>query len=91
MKALAKKDVRTATIKMSVMLSEYKIKPCPFCGENINYNDPANFRETDGSKWGAVVCGCGAIGPDVRTGYQEYQAWRDNAIKAWNERTTYAE
>lgn len=57
-----------------------QLKPCPFCGEV-----PTEIRETDGFKWGAVVC-C-ITGPEVRTNYVPVAEWRDAAIAAWNERT----
>lgn len=56
-----------------------ELLPCPFCGEV-----PTLFQETSGSKWGAVVC-C-ITGPEVRTGYQGVEFWRDEAIAAWNRR-----
>ena len=59
--------------------------PCPFCGSYLDSEDPAVFRETDGPKWGAVVC-C-ITGPEVRTGYGPLEDWRDEAIAEWNKRS----
>ncbi len=59
-------------------------KPCPFCGRVPDVNDPASFTQEIQPKWGAVVC-C-ITGPEVRTGYEKWPAWRDAAVRAWNER-----
>lgn len=53
--------------------------PCPFCGEV-----PTLIRETEGAKWGAVVCCC--TGPEVRTHYRPVEHWKLDAIAAWNRR-----
>ncbi len=63
-----------------------RIKPCPFCGETPDYDDPHTFDCDQGTKWGFVQCCC--RGPDVRTGYGPLEEWRDDAIKAWNERAS---
>ena len=61
-----------------------KLKPCPFCGDIPSENSHAL---TDGGfKYGAIQCGCGALGPDVRTEYKDWPHWRDAAFAAWNER-----
>lgn len=60
------------------------LKPCPFCGEIPDKNDEWTFQSNQGDKWGFVVCCC--QGPEVRTGYQPVEKWRNEAIKAWNER-----
>jgi len=60
--------------------------PCPFCGTTPDEDDPNTFVETQGTKWGAVTCGCGAMGPDVRTGYEPWLKWKFSAIKEWNTR-----
>lgn len=62
-------------------------KPCPFCGDAIDVENEGHFGYKDGgTKWGAVVCGCGALGPDVRTGYAPWKIWRESALKEWNQR-----
>lgn len=61
-----------------------KLKPCPFCGETPDADNPDTFQMPETSKYGAVVCCC--YGPDVRTSYQDVEHWRDDAIAAWNER-----
>ena len=61
-----------------------ELKPCPFCGDIPSENSHAL---TDGGfKYGAIQCGCGALGPDVRTEYKDWPHWRDAAFAAWNER-----
>lgn len=60
---------------------------CPFCGKC--FVDPLKpSYGTDGSgKWGFIECGqCGARGPEVRTGYEPFPDWRDEAVKEWNRR-----
>ena len=59
------------------------IEKCPFCGDKA-----LDFEIHDGIKWGSVVCGCGARGPDVRTEYDlsEDAAWHEKAIDLWNNR-----
>lgn len=62
-------------------------KQCPFCGCRVDVNSETFFRQTDGPKWGAVMCGgCGALGPEVRTGYADWKIWRESALKEWNQR-----
>lgn len=58
--------------------------PCPFCENVPDGNDPRWFTQEIQPKWGAVVC-C-ITGPEVRTGYEKWPAWRDAAIEAWNDR-----
>lgn len=65
------------------------LKPCPFCGETPDASDPRTFQDSQGTKWGSVVCCC--TGPEVRTHYQGVEHWRDKAITAWNERTEPAD
>lgn len=60
------------------------IKPCPFCGETPDVNRRETFTMEDRPKWASVVC-C-IIGPEIRTGYEKWPAWKQNAIDAWNER-----
>lgn len=60
-----------------------ELKPCPFCGDPPGEN---SHELTQGFKYGAIACGCSAVGPDVRTGYEDWPAWKDAAVKAWNER-----
>ena len=58
------------------------LKPCPFCGSTAE-----GHIETQGSKWGAIVCGaCAAQGPEVRTVYQSWPKWREDAAVEWNTR-----
>jgi hypothetical protein len=60
---------------------------CPFCGETPNYDSENTYGLRDGGyKYGCVVCQCGALGPDVRTGYKDWTDWREDAAKAWNDR-----
>ena len=61
-----------------------ELKPCPFCGETPDVNDPATFQMNQGTKWGFVVCCCN--GPEVRTEYQPVEHWKAEAIAAWNRR-----
>ena len=59
-------------------------KACPFCGlrETRAIADP-----NQGGKWGFIECpGCGARGPDVRTGYGPIAHWHSAAIEEWNKR-----
>jgi Lar family restriction alleviation protein len=60
------------------------LKPCPSCGDKVE----PYFDFVDSMKWGALKCGCGASGPDVRTNYKnsEHEDWHDDAIKEWNRR-----
>jgi Lar family restriction alleviation protein len=60
-----------------------KIIPCPFCGETPA---PGEVGTDESGKWGFVECGCGARGPDVRTGYQPSPLWEVAAVEAWNTR-----
>lgn len=61
-----------------------KLKPCPFCGETPDQDDPLTFQDIQGAKWGSVVCCC--TGPEVRTCYESVEHWRDDAAEAWNTR-----
>ena len=65
---------------------ELTAKPCPFCGGTIDVENESYFKEVDGPKWGAVQCGCGGQGPEIRTGYNYWEAWRESALKEWNKR-----
>lgn len=65
-------------------LLQAKVKPCPLCGALPRLDEPLAFQETDGPKWGALIC-CGQ-GPEVRTGYKEVSHWRGEALEAWNDR-----
>lgn len=59
------------------------ILPCPFCGGNKI--EP--HQEFERAKWGRMMCAeCGAMGPDVRTGYAGPEEWRDEATAEWNRR-----
>lgn len=62
-----------------------ELKPCPFCGETCA---ATQIDGNQGDKWGGVVCGCGAQGPEVRTGYDDSAdaEWRQSAIEQWNTR-----
>lgn len=62
------------------------LKPCPFCGETPPVDDPYTFYANQGEKWGHVLCGCGACGPEVRTDYNPLPHWKDAAIAEWNNR-----
>jgi hypothetical protein len=57
---------------------------CPFCGFVPTI---VNVRadENQGTKWGGVVCSCGVVGPEVRTGYEPVAKWADKAIREWND------
>lgn len=61
------------------------LKPCPFCGLTPEEN---SYYADQGNKWGRVVCGCGAYGPDVRTSYDmsPNAPWHADAAKEWNRR-----
>jgi len=65
------------------------LKPCPFCGETPDAANPLTFQMNQGDKWGFVVCCCN--GPEVRTGYQDVEHWRADAIAAWNSRPAYTD
>lgn len=69
--------------------SAERLEPCPWCGEVPN-EDSYALRD-GGYKYGGVVCGCGAQGPDVRTDYRDWPAWKPEAIAAWNARRAPAE
>ena len=62
---------------------EKTLKPCGFCGElcaGFDYSgDPSQ-------KYGAVICGCGAQGPEVRIEKYGSTDWYPMAAKEWNER-----
>lgn len=62
-------------------MSEVELKSCPFCGETP---DAESHYVNQGTKWGGIQC-C-IEGPEVRTNYKEWPAWKDNAIEAWNTR-----
>lgn len=65
-------------------------EPCPFCGGTSGSTRP---DPEQGDKWGFAEClGCGARGPEVRTGYDTSFAapWRAEAIAAWNRRAPQA-
>lgn len=62
--------------------------PCPFCGSTPDEDDPNTFVESQGNKWGAAVCGCGARGPEVRTGHGHWYKWKFRAIEEWNKRAS---
>lgn len=57
---------------------------CPWCGEVPDVTNDAHFGVDDAGKWGWLQC-C-ANGPEIRAGYRPLDEWRDDAIKAWNER-----
>jgi hypothetical protein len=59
--------------------------PCPFCGTTPG-TDNDYFESNQGTKWGYLVCGCSAKGPEVRTSYQKVSKWKNDAIEAWNKR-----
>lgn len=61
-----------------------RLLPCPFCGAVPDIDNPLTFQSDQGTKWGHVVCCC--QGPEVRTGYESIEKWRDDAITAWNTR-----
>lgn len=56
--------------------------PCPHCGKRPDPHGKMTYQETDGPKWGSVVCGC----TEVRTGYGPVETWREEAAAAWNAR-----
>lgn len=66
------------------MDEELKACPCPFCGDTPG--EDAHTLTDGGFKYGAIQCGCGAIGPDVRTDYKDWPHWKDAAIREWNTR-----
>lgn len=70
----------------SELIKALGLKPCPFCGETPPVNDPYTFCANQGEKWGHVLCGCGACGPEVRTDYKPLPHWKDDAITEWNNR-----
>jgi len=65
-------------------MTNEKLKPCPFCGDVPDVDNPATFQSNQGTKWGFVVCCCN--GPEVRTGYGPVDEWKAEAIAAWNQR-----
>jgi hypothetical protein len=69
--------------------SSLTLKPCPFCGAVPDYDSADSFTGREGTgfaKWGAVQCGCGVIGSDVRTDYKPFEHWREAAALEWNKR-----
>ncbi|WAJ27589.1 Lar family restriction alleviation protein [Antarcticirhabdus aurantiaca] len=76
----------TSPVSMQDNAEGVKLLPCPFCGTTPDINNPATFQSSQGTKWGAVVCCC--TGPEVRTGYDPVEEWRDDAIEAWNTRVS---
>ena len=49
-----------------------ELKPCPFCGGNVQ-------KVKSSGRWGWFVsCACAAVGPSADS--------RDEAIRAWNRR-----
>ena len=76
------KDVEAINRELTPQ-EKVQLKPCPWCGDGI---ERARFwDQNQGNKWVAVVCGCGVVGPDVRTGY-EATGWESVAISEWNNR-----
>ncbi|WP_163557524.1 hypothetical protein [Halomonas sp. NO4] len=64
-------------------------KNCPFCNSEVDA-DCIEPDESQGFKWGAVVCpGCGAKGPEVRTGHDRIEHWSDDALDAWDARARH--
>jgi Lar family restriction alleviation protein len=61
-------------------------KPCPFCGDVPDVTKEGHFPDSQGTKWGNLMCGCSAMGPEVRTHYGPWTEWRAAAIEAWNTR-----
>lgn len=74
----------TDKLKELRRLVEVKVRPCPFCGDTPDIDNHLTFEADQGTKWGHIVC-CGQ-GPEVRTGYQDVEHWRDDAITEWNKR-----
>jgi len=68
-----------------------ELKACPFCGEVPDVAQDGTFSTVITCKWGQIACGCGAYGPDVRTGYGKIADWAAEAIAAWNRRSGDAE
>lgn len=66
-----------------------ELKPCPFCGSTPS--EDSHTLTDGGFKYGAIACGCGAIGPDVRTGYKQWPEWKEAAVAEWNERAITAD
>jgi hypothetical protein len=60
-------------------------KPCPFCGKTPDVNDPNTFT-AETRQWASLLC-C-ITGPEVRASYMPLEHWREDAIAAWNERST---
>ena len=62
-------------------------RPCPFCSSIMPF-DSIGHATDNADKWGAIECNaCGARGPDVRTAYTQWPAWRDAALEKWNKRS----
>ena len=63
-----------------------ELKPCPFCGATEGFG----YHMDQGDKWGRVICGCGATGPEVRTGYRQHndpkEPWGPDAAEEWHRR-----
>lgn len=59
------------------------VRPCPWCGE-VPAIEERSFVYTDTFKWGALSC-CGT-GPEVRTNYESWESWKNDAIEQWNNR-----
>lgn len=58
--------------------------PCPFCGTTPDANKRETFTLEDQPKWASVNC-C-ITGPEIRTDYEKWPAWKQDAIAAWNTR-----
>jgi hypothetical protein len=62
--------------------------PCPFCAAVPEQLACFFVPDGAGGKWGAVMCtNCGAIAPEVRTGYYvDISKWVPAAAEEWNRR-----
>ena len=62
-----------------------KLLPCPGCGNVPDLSLPtSHYVEDGGAKWGGIQCCWKA--PSVRTGYEDWPAWKEEAIQEWNTR-----
>lgn len=65
-----------------------ELKPCPFCGAELEYLF-YTLDHNQGGKWGFAQCPCcGASAGEVRTSYDQSEnaPWHEDALKEWNTR-----
>lgn len=82
----AARSVSPTVAAPSPALPDQGVKACPFCGCTRSTARP---DDEQAGKWGSMVCDeCGAVGPEVRTGYEKPDKWRPAAIEEWSRRSS---